>query len=453
MNILSIYTSHDGSITYVEDNKIIFHTQIDRYNKFKHFSFPTKEIITELEKLQIDIIIISHLTDHCTPLWINLFKNSKKLKNIPLVYYGNKYHHLLHAYCSLTWSSNQNILVCDGNGADYQNGREQESYYLFDKNLQHVITESNNIGMDYELFTAEQFESSFDCGKTMAWSLHHELPRNVQNRFETKMNNLIHRFNIKQNLTFTGGCAQNVLYNTKLKTKFNKLFCDPFNGDFGISLGAANLYCNNFIRNNKIYLGIPQSLDLEIFSNHTVEDVQSTDVAEILVKEPVAIFQSRSEQGQRGLGNRSLLMNPMDKKANYKLNKIKKREWFRPFACSILEEQSTDWFDISDNSPHMMYVYEIKNDKKLEAGISIDNKSRLQTVSDKDNPLYHELIKSFYKITKVPLLINTSLNLPGEVLVETLYDLKKLFEQSSLNFIYFPEIKKLVKKHSVSHPE
>ena len=61
MNILSIYTSHDGSITYVEDNKIIFHTQIDRYNKFKHFSFPTKEIITELEKLQIDTIIISLL--------------------------------------------------------------------------------------------------------------------------------------------------------------------------------------------------------------------------------------------------------------------------------------------------------------------------------------------------------------------------------------------------------
>ena len=181
--------------------------------------------------------------------------------------------------------------------------------------------------------------------------------------------------------------------------------------------------------------------------------MQSTDVAEIIVKEPVAIFQSRSEQGQRGLGNRSLLMNPSDEKANYKLNKIKKREWFRPFACSILEEQKADWFDITDSSPHMMYVYKINNDKKLEAGISIDNKSRLQTVSNKDNPLYHELIESFYKITKVPLLINTSLNLPGEVLVETIFDLKKLFEQSSLNFIYFQKIKKLVKKHSVSHLE
>ncbi len=450
MNILSIYTSHDGSVTYIKDNEIIFHTQIDRYNKFKHFSFPTKEIIFEIEKLQIDVILISHLTDHCTPLWIDLIKNSRKLKNTPIVYYGNKHHHLFHAYCALTWSSNQNILVCDGNGASYKNKREQESHFLFNKDLQHVTTESNGIGMDYELFTAEQFYSSFDCGKTMAWSLHHDLPRNVQNVFETKMNNLIHRFAIKENLTFTGGCAQNVLYNTKLKTKFNKLFCDPFNGDFGISLGAANFYCKNFIKNNKIYLGIPQKINTDLFLKYTIKTVEPYEVAQILQEDPVAIFQSRSEQGQRGLGNRSLLMNPSHPQAQEKLNEIKKREWYRKFACSILKEEARNWFDMKglSESPYMMYVFNLLESKKniLKSGISKNNTSRIQTVTKSNNQNYYNLIKSFYKLTNIPLVINTSLNLPGEVLVETMYDLYNLFNNSPLKYIYLPEINKIIIK-------
>ena len=85
-----------------------------------------------------------------------------------------------------------------------------------------------------------------------------------------------------------------------------------------------------------------------------------------LLDEPVAIFQSRSEQGQRGLGNRSLLMSPINKKAHNKLNQIKKREWFRPFACSVLKEKAKEWFDmLIDESPHMMYVFKIKKKNHL----------------------------------------------------------------------------------------
>jgi len=232
-----------------------------------------------------------------------------------------------------------------------------------------------------------------------------------------------------------------------LLNKFNKVFCDPFNGDFGLSLGAANFYLKNKIKNNQIYLGIPQDLNIDIFMKHKIYNTTPEEVAKVLIEEPVAIFQSRSEQGQRGLGNRSLLMNSVHKKAYEKLNAIKKREWFRPFACSILKEKTKEWFEMPiEESPHMMYVFKIKKKNIMTTGISKNNDSRIQTVSKKDNLHFYNLIKAFNKLKNIPILINTSLNLPGEVLVETMQDLKELFDNSKLNYIYLPEINKLIRK-------
>lgn len=446
MNVLAIHASHDGCVTYIKNNKIVFHTQIDRYNRFKHCSFPVKKLIEEIEKLSIDKVLLTCVDGNSSVyLWNDILKNESKCKNLNFVYYEDAYHHLLHAYCALTWNKNiENILVCDGKGTKYKDIFESESLYSFNK---HLITENNMIGERYEAFSKEHFNNELECGKTMAWSLYDERPKKVQQRFENDMTNVIKKWNIKNNLLFTGGCAQNVLYNSKLLGKFNNLFCDPFNGDFGLSLGAANFYLKNKIKNDQIYLGIPQELNTDIFLKHKIYSVKPDEVAKILLKEPVAIFQSRSEQGQRGLGNRSLLMSPIDNKAHDKLNKIKKREWFRPFACSILKEKAKEWFDMSiEESPYMMYVFKLKKEGILKAGISIDNKSRIQTVSKKNNLHYYNLIKAFNKLTNIPILINTSLNLPGEVLVETMQDLKDMFDKSKLNYIYLPEIGKMIKK-------
>ena len=451
MNILSIYASHDGCVTYIKNNKIKFHTQIDRYNRFKYFAFPNKNLIQEIEKLKINKIIISHNhSNHCLQLWGHIIKyNSKKLKDIEIIYYGDKFHHLFHAYCALTWNKNiKNILVCDGRGAKFEDFFENESLYFYDKNLKHILTEKNKICERYEQFTIEHFGTGHDCGKTMAWSLYDKRPATIQNNFENELTEFIDNKNISGDLHLTGGCAQNVINNSKLLLKFNNLFCDPFNGDFGLSLGAANFYLNNKITNDKIYLGIPQEIDTSIFYQYNIVDTTTEEVSKILLNEPVAIFQSRSEQGQRGLGNRSLLMSPINKKAHNKLNQIKKREWFRPFACSVLKEKAKEWFDmLIDESPHMMYVFKIKKKNILEAGVSKNNDSRIQTVSKKNNLNFYNLIKAFHKLTGVPILVNTSLNLPGEVLVETMLDLKELFDNSKLNYIYLPEVNKLIKKN------
>lgn len=452
MNILSIYASHDGCVTYIRNNTIIFHTQIDRYNRFKHFSFPVKSLIQEIEKLEIDKVLISDYAGNSSVvIWLECMRESRKLKDLEVIYYADKFHHLFHAYCVLSWNTKiKNLLVCDGRGAVFEDYFENESFYTFDKNLKHILTEKNKIGERYGLFSAEHFGSGHDSGKTMAWSLYDKRPEKIQNDFENELTKFIDKLNINGDLQFTGGCAQNILYNSKLLYKFKNLFCDPFNGDFGLSLGAANYFLENKIINNKIYLGIPQELDISIFSKYNILYTTPEEVAQVLLEEPVAIFQSRSEQGQRGLGNRSLLMNPIHEKAHDKLNLIKKREWFRPFACSILKEKAKEWFDMPiEESPYMMYVFKIKNKNILKAGLSKNNDSRIQTVSKENNLHFHNLIKEFYKLTNVPILINTSLNLPGEVLVETMQDLKELFEKSELNYIYLPEINKLIKKQVI----
>ena len=449
MNLLSLYLSHDGCATYIKDNKIVFHTQLDRYNRFKHSTFVSKGILDEIEKIEIDKILITYSKENCGLLWVQILPDKLKEK---IFWYGLQFHHLFHAYCSLIWNKKiSNILVMDGFGARYLNIDEQESLYTYKNNiLKHIFTESNKIGETYQNFSKKKFGSVFYNGKTMALSLYESEAKNIQGSFEENTSNLIKEKGIKEDLIFTGGCAQNVIFNSKLLKNFNKIFCEPFNGDFGISLGAANYFLNNQITNDQIYLGIPQVINTDLFLKYKIVNVEPIEVAKILQDDVVAIFQSRSEQGQRGLGNRSLLISPLNLESHNKLNDIKKREWFRPFALSIKQEESHKWFDMLglEESPYMMFVFKLLENKRniIKLGYAIDYSSRIQTVKKEQNIHFYNLLCAFENITNVPILVNTSLNLPGEVLVETLYDLKELFENSNLKYVYLPEIGKLISK-------
>jgi predicted NodU family carbamoyl transferase len=459
MKILSIHFSHDGSVSYVDNNKIIFHTQLDRYNKIKHHSIPSKEILDIILNIDFDVFITTRTNSSCMAQWTDILNDEtvwiNKFKKITRVDYGETNHHLFHAYCALTWNKKiKNILTCDGGGSRYLNDFERESYFKYNNKLTTLFKEQRKIGKEYEIGSKEIFGVSFQEGKTLALSLHDKKANLLQFNFEKKMLNLIKEKEIKNEILFTGGCAQNVRFNSLLLNKFNKVFCDPFNGDFGISLGAINYFLDNKIKNKNIYLGIKQDLDLSIFHGYKIIKATPDDISKILLNEPVAIFQSRSEQGQRGLGNRSLLMSPLDEKANNKLNIIKKREWYRPFACSILQEESSKWFNMLNikESPYMMYVFKLLKNKRsiLKAGYAVDFTSRIQTVGKEDNINFYNLLRSFNKLTNTPILINTSLNLPGEVLVETFYDLLELFKKSNLRYIYLPEISKLIIKNETT---
>jgi carbamoyltransferase len=134
----------------------------------------------------------------------------------------------------------------------------------------------------------------------------------------------------------------------------------------------------------------------------------------------VGWYQGKMEWGPRALGNRSILADPRRADMKDTLNaKIKHRESFRPFAPSILEEYASDYFEIDTSSPYMLMVAPIKKPKEIPAVTHVDGTGRLQTVSKESNALYYDLINEFYKITGVPVIINTSMNVMGEPIVNT----------------------------------
>ena len=165
-------------------------------------------------------------------------------------------------------------------------------------------------------------------------------------------------------------------------------------------------------------------------------------VEQILNQQVVAIFQNSSEYGPRGLGNRSLLFDPRNKNGKDIVNKIKKREWFRPFAGTVLLEHARDWFDMGTikESPYMSYAIPVKEEKKslIPAITHVDGTCRVQTVTKEQNKIFYEIIKLFYERTNVPILFNTSFNLAGDPLVETKQDAINTLNNSDINYLYMP---------------
>jgi carbamoyltransferase len=162
----------------------------------------------------------------------------------------------------------------------------------------------------------------------------------------------------------------------------------------------------------------------------------------LLEQKPLVIFQGKSELGKRALGNRSILFDPTNKDAKNIVNKFKKREWWRPLAGTILLEHVHDWFDIATlkESPYMSFAVDAKQQaiKKIPSIVHVDNTCRIQTVTKEQNLNYYNLILEFYNKTKVPVLLNTSFNLAGFPIVETLDQAKNVCSVSEFKYLYLP---------------
>ena len=216
-----------------------------------------------------------------------------------------------------------------------------------------------------------------------------------------------------------------------------------------------------------VYLGPDYAYNDEMLEGYLkfnklndVEVTETTD-AEVaqLIKDRniVTIFQGRSEGGPRALGNRSILYDPTDPDGKDFVNTVKGREWFRPFAASVLKEHAKEWFDMKGlrETPYMMYALEVSDEHigEIPAVTHVDGTCRIQTVSKLDNTSYYALIKEFYKLTGVPILFNTSFNLGGEPLVETIDDAIHTLRNSKLEYMYMPELGKLVKVPNIEEEE
>lgn len=255
----------------------------------------------------------------------------------------------------------------------------------------------------------------------------------MQRRFEDVLFHLLaqlHQRVPSQNLAMAGGCALNSVANGKIfaRTPFRRTWIQPAAGDEGLALGAALHTCHAVLNQPRRFV-MKDSYLGPAFSDEQVEsDLKESNlhyrklardplldcVAERIARgSVVGWFQGRMEWGPRALGNRSILAHPGLPGMKDALNsRIKQREWFRPFAPSILEERQSDYFEYGHPSPFMLHVYKIRPEKRAQLSEvnHVDDTGRLQSVSREENPLYHDLIRSFERKTGIPVLLNTSFN-------------------------------------------
>ncbi len=260
-----------------------------------------------------------------------------------------------------------------------------------------------------------------------------DLAFSLQARFEEvymHMLNVLHKQVPTDKIAMSGGVALNSVANGKMfeQTPFRETCIQPAAGDEGLSLGAA-LYVSQSVLHEKdrfvmknAYLG-PEYTPAEMRTaldkggvqyrelnrtellNATTDEIEKGNI--------IGWFQGRMEWGPRALGNRSILAHPGRSDMKDILNaRIKRREWFRPFAPVVLVERQDEIFDYHHPSPFMLHVYKIRPEwrERLTAVRHVDDTGRLQSVSREENPLYYDLVKTFGERTGIPVLINTSFN-------------------------------------------
>jgi carbamoyltransferase len=416
------------------------------------------------------------------------FKHSKVVR-VP--------HHLSHmaSSCFVSGFKDTLFMTLDGRG-EFESGIMGE-FKNSEIEIFGSLKVSQSLGILYELFTALiGFRSHTDEGKTMGlapygkpinslldlvkvnkdqvkidWKRIKKInPGNLTNDPTKDMRKdlaataqfLLENVGIKlaeylrdhsdnKRICLSGGTALNIDMNSKIfnDVRFDDIYIQPASTDAGCSLGAAAyVYFKETGKTLDImdhaYLGadytdeeVKASFDrLKIFNYERVDDVPST-VVELLLKDKlVAWFQGRFELGPRALGGRSLLANPMKKEMWSTVNNIKGREYWRPLAPSILEEEAAKFLENYYPSPFMLLNFKVKEDKikEIPAVVHVDNTTRPQTVSKKHNEIYWELIKEFEKQTSVPVVINTSLNLKGEPIVNSPIDCVRTFFSSGIDY-------------------
>ena len=255
------------------------------------------------------------------------------------------------------------------------------------------------------------------------------------------------------NLVVSGGCAMNCVANGKInkKTGFKNIFISPVPDDSGACMGAASYVANEIYKKKKniyvknFYLG-PSFSNKEIeiklkkyqIKYNYIQNVEKHAASEISSGKIVAWFQGQLEFGDRALGNRSILGDPSKKIKDLINKKIKYREKFRPFAPAILKEFSSEYFESDQSSNYMELALKFKKKviNKVPGVVHVDQTGRLQTVNKKNNYKFYKLINEFNKITKIPIVLNTSFNIQGEPIVCSIEDAIKNFYLSGLDKMY-----------------
>lgn len=467
MKILGINeTSHDAAITLIDNGKVLFAAHSERYSKVKNDWFINEDIIYDMlsygkpdqiayyEKpwLKKSRLLIAGGLGASRPF----FKDSS-LRNLPVTNVG---HHKSHAAAGYYTSNFDDalIVVLDAIGE----WNTSTVWVGIGESIHKVATKNYpfSFGLFYSAFTQliglkpneeeyilmgmaaygdpyrywEKVNSYFPNHLAQSYNFHtgikdwgqpiseqdkFDIAASVQRVYQTRLINFMHEAKTltgKKNLVFMGGCALNSSANTLLLDMFDSVWIMPNPGDAGSSLGAAAAVYGKHLDWNSPYLGH------KIPGDYPTEDA----LKDILTNKVTAIASGRAEFGPRALGNRSILADPRDPEIQGIVNKIKQREPFRPFAPVVMEEHAHEWFEMNaQNSPYMQYTFKCKKPELIPAVVHVDGTSRVQTVNEQQHPELWNLLKLFYEKTGVPILLNTSLNIKGQPLINDLNDIIK----------------------------
>lgn len=462
-------TSHDASVSLIDNGNIIFAAHAERYSKQKNDWYINDNLINDALKYGVP----DHIAYYEKPLLkaSRLFLKGgsgewKPRFNIDGIPRTNFSHHYSHA-CAGYYTSKFNdavIVVLDAIG-EYNTSTiwvgeddkiklkykqnypisfglfysaftqlvglmpNQEEYIMMGMaaygDWKRYYKKVNEYFLSYHKQKYNFHKGIYDWNEEIKEQDKFDIAAAVQIVYEQRLNDFMqmaYSITGKRNLVFMGGCALNCSANTKLWDLFDDVWIMPNPGDAGSSLGAAAALYGKHINWKDPYLGY------DLGSNYPVADI----VTGLVRDKIVAVASGKAEYGPRALGNRSILADPRDPNIKDKVNLIKKRELFRPFAPVVMEEHAHKWFKMNFASPYMQYAVECLQPDKIPSVVHKDGTSRVQTVNKNQHPGLYEVLSNWYSISGVPILLNTSLNIKGQPLLNDESDIK-LWE-STYNF-------------------
>ena len=446
-------TSHDASLSLIKDGKILFAGHAERYSKKKNDWYINDSLI----KNALQYGRPDHIAYYEKPLLkasrlalrggSGEWKPKFELPGIPRKYFSHHYSHAAAGYYTSNFSDAV-IVVLDAigeyNTSTIWTGEGDKIKLKYKRNY------PVSFGLFYSAFTKliglmpnqeeyimmgmaaygdwtkhyKKVNEYFLSHNSQKYNFHKgiidwgwvseedkfDIAAAVQVVYEQRLNDFMRMAKTmtgKNNLVFMGGCALNSSANTLLWNIFDNVWIMPNPGDAGSSLGAAAALYGKHIDWKTPYLGY------DLGGEYPVQQI----VDGILKDGIVAIATGRAEYGPRALGNRSILADPRDPNIKNKVNLIKQRELFRPFAPVVMAEHASEWFDMNFESPYMQYTVKCLQPEKIPSVVHADGTSRVQTVNKNQHLGLWNVLKEFYKITGVPVLLNTSLNIKGQPLL------------------------------------
>lgn len=390
-------------------------------------------------------------------LWLN-YNIIKEMKNNWNAKVDNVDHHKLHTYSTLRDYEQQAVM--DGKGSGSRYALFNDKVFEIGKDGWPLGSYLIPIGMRMGLGTDSEINNSLDMpGKVMGLQSYGSVVEKYKHLqgvellnyalsgykgdavFENKdwldfvatthdtivnetMQTFRDSFNKDKPISYTGGVALNVVLNQKLKEENFDIKIPPHCGDEGLSIGAL-AYLGKMYDFEVKFDNYPFCQSDELPWDEVCSNTIKTTAEALAQGKTVAWYQGHGEIGPRALGNRSILMDPTIKNGKQKINEVKKREPWRPFGASVKQDQAHRFFEMTD-SPFMMYNTKVKY-SGIPAVTHRDGTCRHNTVTPEMNPAYYELLDEFEKLTGLPMLLNTSLNVQGEAICGTRDQAVKVF--------------------------